>query len=117
MFSHNPNATPIWLLIIFSAVSCFGTPQIKKYVSKHVTDEEKQNFYTSILSRLRINNKSRVGLSRTSVNYEVSDLREQPGARSKNKPHRKKITANSVKILDSQHLLRVFIFIDCIFAN
>lgn len=49
MFSHNPNATPIWLLIIFSAVSCFGTPQIKKYVSKHVTDEEKQNFYTSIL--------------------------------------------------------------------
>lgn len=67
MFSHNPNATPIWLLIIFSAVSCFGTPQIKKYVSKHVTDEEKQNFYTSILSRLRINNKSRVGLSRMSA--------------------------------------------------
>ncbi len=49
MFSHNPNATPIWLLIIFSAVSCFGIPRIKKYVSKHVTDEEKQNFYTSIL--------------------------------------------------------------------
>lgn len=30
---------------------------------------------------------------------------------------RKKMTANSVKILDSQHLLRVFIFIGCNFAD
>jgi len=49
MFSQNPNATPIWLLIVFSAISYFGIPRIKKYVSKYVTDEEKQKFYTFIL--------------------------------------------------------------------
>lgn len=49
MFSQNPNATPIWLLIIFSAVQYFAIPRIKKYVSKYITDEEKQKFYTFII--------------------------------------------------------------------
>ncbi len=49
MFSQNPDATPIWLLIAFSAISYFGIPRIKKYVSKYVTAGEKQGFYTSIL--------------------------------------------------------------------
>ena len=34
MISQNPNATPIWLLIIFSAISYFGIPRIKKFVGK-----------------------------------------------------------------------------------
>ena len=49
MFSQNPNATPIWLLLVFSAVSYFGIPRIKKFVSKYVADKEKQNFCTFIL--------------------------------------------------------------------
>lgn len=49
MFSQNPNATPIWLLIVFSAISCFGIPRIKKFVSKYTSDGDKQKFYTVIL--------------------------------------------------------------------
>lgn len=49
MFSQNPNATPIWLLIIFSAISYFGIPRVKKIVSKYVKDEEMQRFYTFLV--------------------------------------------------------------------
>jgi hypothetical protein len=49
MFIQNPNATPIWLLMAFSAISCFGFPRIKKFVSKYTSDGEKQKFYTFIL--------------------------------------------------------------------
>ena len=49
MFSQNPNATPIWLLIILSAISVFSFPRIKKFVGKYIQDEEMQKFYTFIL--------------------------------------------------------------------
>lgn len=49
MFSQSPNDTPIWLLILFSAISYFGIPRIKKFVSKYTSDGEKQKFYTFIL--------------------------------------------------------------------
>lgn len=38
MLSHNPDATPIWVLMIFSAVTVFGYPRIKRFVSKYVSD-------------------------------------------------------------------------------
>lgn len=46
MFSQNPNTTPIWLLIVFSAISVYGFPRIRKFVVKYVNDEEMQKFYT-----------------------------------------------------------------------
>ncbi len=49
MISQNPNATPIWLLMIFSAITVFGYPRIKTFVSKYVSDGEKQSLYTFIL--------------------------------------------------------------------
>ena len=49
MFSQNPNATPIWILMIFSATSYFGFPRIRKFVSKYVVDENKQRLFTLIL--------------------------------------------------------------------
>ena len=49
MFTQNPHATPIWLLIIFSAVSYFGYPRIKRFVSKYISDKAKQSFYAFII--------------------------------------------------------------------
>ena len=49
MFRSNPNATPISLLMIFSAVSYFAWPRIKRFVSIYTGDEEKQKFFTFIL--------------------------------------------------------------------
>lgn len=49
MFFQNVNSTPIWVLMVFSAVSCFGWPKIKKFVSRYTDDGDKQNFFTLIL--------------------------------------------------------------------
>ena len=49
MISQNPNATPIWLLRIFSAIGVYGYPRIKKFVAKYVHDNDKQSFYTFII--------------------------------------------------------------------
>lgn len=49
MFSQNPNATPVWLLIVFSAISVYGIPRIKKLVAIHINDEEMQKVYTFII--------------------------------------------------------------------
>ncbi len=49
MFSRNPNATPIWLLMIFSVVSYFAWPRIKRFVSIYTDEEENQKFFSMIL--------------------------------------------------------------------
>lgn len=49
MLSHNPDATPIWVLMIYSAVTVFGYPRIKRFVSKYVSDSTKQSLYSFIL--------------------------------------------------------------------
>lgn len=49
MFAKNPNATPVWLLIVFSAISVYCFPRIKKIVAKYVRDEEIQKFSTFII--------------------------------------------------------------------
>lgn len=49
MISQNPNSTPIWLLLIFSEITVLGYPRIKKFVSKHVSDDAKQSLCTFII--------------------------------------------------------------------
>lgn len=49
MFTNNPNSTPIWLYLIYAAVFAFGTPRIKRLVSKYVSDSGKQNLFTFII--------------------------------------------------------------------
>ncbi len=49
MFTQNPNATPLWLLMVFSAVSYFGYPRIKKLVSRYVAEATAQNLYTFLI--------------------------------------------------------------------
>lgn len=43
------NSTPVWLLMIFSAISVYGAPQIKKLVSRHVDNNQKQNICTFLI--------------------------------------------------------------------
>ena len=46
---NNPHATPIWLLLIFTAIFYFVTPRVKRLVSKFVTDGDKQNLCTFLI--------------------------------------------------------------------
>lgn len=49
MFTNNPHATPIWLLVIFGVVTTLVPPRIKRMVSKYVTDNDIQNLCTFII--------------------------------------------------------------------
>lgn len=49
MFSQNPNATPVWLLMIFSAVAMFSYPRVKKIAARFTDSEETQNFFSIIM--------------------------------------------------------------------
>ena len=46
MFTDNPHATPIWLLIIFGTVATLAPPRIKILVSKYVTNNDIRNLCT-----------------------------------------------------------------------
>lgn len=47
--TKNPDSTPIWVFIFFSAVSYIVFPRIRKHVSRYVSDDEKQSLCTYIL--------------------------------------------------------------------
>ncbi len=49
MFTQNPDATPIWLLIIFSGVFYFGYPIAKRLVAKYSSNKTTQSFWALLI--------------------------------------------------------------------